>query len=232
MPSPFFSVASCSAAIRRKPPPPPVDCGGRSIRSPSSLTPRALVAACAPSTSLAMSGTFWRLSVSSAWMTTLASPSLTRSRTSASIVLSPAFVSDSLARIAWTRICGLTSFISSRTSGRVERAEPFERPHRMEAPDQAAAGLGQLGQGRHHRRVLPQHQRALRGVAPPAVRVRQVADQLRRRRALHPRLRVVRLLRVVHQAPDAAVVDHLVEAGTARSSCEGSCPSASSSLPG
>ena len=93
-------------------------CGGRSIRSPSSLTPRALVAACAPSTSLAMSGTFCRLSVSSAWMTTLASPSLTRSRTSASIVLSPALVSDSLARIAWTRICGLTSFISSRTSGR------------------------------------------------------------------------------------------------------------------
>ena len=44
--------------------------------------------------------------------------------------------------------------------GGVELAEPFERPQRVEAADQAAAGLRELEQRRHDRGVLPQHQRA------------------------------------------------------------------------
>ena len=137
MPSPLSITAFVSVESRRKPPPKPTPAAGRSIRSPISLTPRALVAACAPSTSLAMSDTFCRFNVSSAWMTTVASPSLTRSRTSASIVLSPAFVSDSLTRIAWTRICGLTSFISSRTVAASSLPSPssvhsaWKRPTRL-----------------------------------------------------------------------------------------------------
>ena len=87
--------------------------------------------------------------------------------------------------------------------------------------------LSQLHQRRHDRLRIPLDQQPLRRVAPPAVRVRQRLDELRRRRC-RERVHGVALRRLVHDAIDAA------QARPARRACATGCDRADtwSSTPG
>ena len=70
-------------------------------------------------------------------------------------------------------------------------------------------------QRRHDRLVLLQHEQLLRRVAPPAVGMRQMRDQLRRRFVQHARPRPVARDAVVGQPPDPAVPGRPCPADTA-----------------
>ena len=113
-----------------------------------------------------------------------------------------------------SRICGSASFISCADERRVERAEPFERPQRVNAGElirPTTAPFSEALQRRDDRLVLLQDEELLRGVAPPAVRMAQMSDELRRRFVQHPWLSRVASHAVVAQPPDAPVADDLVE---------------------
>ena len=72
-------------------------------------------------------------------------------------------------------------------------------------------GQRHLSKRRRDRLVLFQDEKLLRGVAPPAVRMAQMSDELGRRFVQHPWLSRVAWHAVVAQAPDAAVADDLLE---------------------
>ena len=112
----------------------------------------------------------------------------------------------------------------------------------MEAREQVLRRAHHLLQRGHDRLVLFQDEQPLRRVAPPAVRVREVRHELRRRLGVHPRRRERRRDRrdrrlpdvrvggrdgraaVVAQPPDATVATRPCPVGTARSSRAGTRP--------
>ena len=88
---------------------------------------------------------------------------------------------------------------------------PVERPERVQAGARVGAGEGHLLQRRDGGGGGLLHQQALRGVAPPAVRMRKRVDEVGSGRGRELRLRAGRLARV-DDAVDATVADDFVEA--------------------
>ncbi len=100
----------------------------------------------------------------------------------------------------------------SANQRRIGRAEAFEGPHGVDAGELVVSRLRHRLQRGDHRRVLLQDQQLLRGVAPPAVGILQVFGQLRRRLVQHFRLLRAPAQAFIGEAPDAPVLDDLVEA--------------------
>ena len=101
--------------------------------------------------------------------------------------------------------------VASRAPSPSRVHSAWKRASRLEEPRH------RLQRG-HDRFVLLEDEQLLRRVAPPAVRMVQMPDELRGGLVVHPRHGLVAidgvgaaLDAVVHEPPDAAVVDHLVE---------------------
>ena len=85
------------------------------------------------------------------------------------------------------------------------RVEAVERPQRVQPrPPVRGAAPASFARSGDHRLVAALDEQLLRGVAPPAVRVRQRCHQLRAACASPARASVSRSRRLVHDAIDAA----------------------------
>ena len=96
----------------------------------------------------------------------------------------------------WRESPGSASADSGPSSAaRTSAASSAPSPSSVQSAWNRASRFGELRatllQRRHDRLVLLEHEQLLRGVAPPAVRMAEVRDQLRRRLVQHPRLGAV-----------------------------------------
>ena len=89
-----------------------------------------------------------------------------------------------------------------------QRPEPLQRPERMNARVGVGVTGGHRRQRRHRRFVGARDDQHLRGVAPPAVRMREMGHELHRRFIQHARLRAG-LLALGQEAENAPVADNL-----------------------
>ena len=92
-----------------------------------------------------------------------------------------------------------------------ESAQTFERPQRMNASEVAVVFLQHRGERGHDALVLFQDEQLLRGVAMPAVRMREGLDELRGR-GVEQFGSGHGLGRVMHETPHTTAVDDLVHA--------------------
>ena len=93
----------------------------------------------------------------------------------------------------------------------LQRAQTFKRPKRVRPPQGIRTMQGELIERRHDRLVALEHEELLSRIAPPAVGVRKIGDQLGWGLIQHMRLRA-RFEILVHEAPDAAMTVNLIEA--------------------